>query len=168
MEQWRDIPGHEGAYQVSDLGRVRSLDREVAYRDGRKPRFFRGRVVRPRRLNHGHLSVGVGREPDGSRRYMLIHRAALLAFVGPCPPGQEVRHLNGDPEDNRLENLAYGTRTENLQDRTRHNQRRLSLSQVKSIKARLGSVSQHALAREFQVSRSLVAHIAAGRSYANV
>jgi hypothetical protein len=49
-----------------------------------------------------------------------VHQLVLLAFVGPCPEGLEVRHLNGDPQDNRPENLAYGTKAENDADKVNH------------------------------------------------
>lgn len=99
-EEWRPIPGHDG-YEASSLGRVRS------------PR----RVLKPWGSNNkiGHLKVGL----DGGKR-MWVHRAVLLAFVGPCPPGLEVRHLNGEPTDNRVENLRYGTHAENMQDMAAH------------------------------------------------
>lgn len=57
---------------------------------------------------------------NSERVMMFIHRVILLTFVGPCPVGMEVRHLNGDSTDNRLENLKYGTHSENMQDTVRH------------------------------------------------
>ena len=50
----------------------------------------------------------------------LVHRLVLEAFVGPRPEGMVARHLNGDPGDNRLENLAWGTQSENNYDKVRH------------------------------------------------
>lgn len=50
----------------------------------------------------------------------LIHHLVLETFVGPCPPGMECRHLNGNPKDNRLENLKWGTRSENQRDSIKH------------------------------------------------
>lgn len=112
-EQWRPVVGHHG-YEVSDLGRVRSVDRVVIHETGRRqPR--RGRALALVEQGSGHLKVGLGR-----RHYDQVHRLVMAAFVGPCPDGMEVRHLNGDPADNRLENLAYGTRAENIADAVRH------------------------------------------------
>ena len=51
---------------------------------------------------------------------MLNHRLVMFAFVGPCPPGQEVRHLDGDKLNPSLDNLVYGTRSENMRDMVRH------------------------------------------------
>jgi hypothetical protein len=49
-----------------------------------------------------------------------VHSLVILAFVGPRPDGEQVRHLNGNPADNRLTNLAYGTQSQNQQDSLRH------------------------------------------------
>jgi hypothetical protein len=62
----------------------------------------------------GHLRVDLG----GRRAY--VHQLVAEAFIGPRPAGQEVRHLNGDPSDNRVENLAYGTRSQNVLDSVQH------------------------------------------------
>lgn len=120
MEVWKDIPGHEGRYQVSDLGRVRSLDRMIEYpahvtssglRRGGYARKLQGRVLRPGRFTHtGHVSVVLGHGAHGSP----VHRLVLAAFIGPPPPDHEVLHLNHVASDNRLCNLRYGTRSENV------------------------------------------------------
>ena len=112
MEQWRDIPGFEGRYQVSDQGRVRSVDRHVRLVTRQGGEMFvlkRGRQLQPGRCRSGHVSVAIGR---GNSR--MVHQLVLEAFVGPCPEKHEVLHLNHVPHDNRLENLRYGTRSENL------------------------------------------------------
>lgn len=111
MEIWKDIPGYEGRYQVSDAGRVRSVDRPVrvvCHGVDTVP-VAQGKVLRPGRNNSGHVTVALGR---GNSR--LVHQLVLEAFVGPCPNGCEVLHLNHQPADNRLSNLNYGTRSENL------------------------------------------------------
>lgn len=112
MEQWRDVPGFEGRYQVSDMGRVRSLDRFVRVvppRGAETVRPVRGRILRPGPSNSGHLSVVLGR---GNTR--AVHQLVMLAFIGPPPAGHEVLHRNHQPADNRLANLKYGTRSENI------------------------------------------------------
>lgn len=107
IENWRDIPGFEGRYQVSDLGRVRSLDHRV--RSGRGARLVRGRVLRPGAGNSGHLTVVIGKGNTQS-----VHVLVLRTFVGEPPAGCEALHLNHTPADNRLKNLRWGTRGENL------------------------------------------------------
>lgn len=116
-EQWRPIPGYEGHYEVSDHGRVRSLDRKILRKDGR-PKSLRGRVLSPYRSKSGHLSVVLAL--NGAQHTFLVHRLVLLTFVGTCPDGMEACHWNDNPEDNRLENLRWAPRRDNNLDRVRN------------------------------------------------
>lgn len=110
-EIWKPIPGHEGKYEVSCLGNVRSLTRRVRLvAHGRETtRVAKGVLLRPGKTQSGHVTVAIGR---GNSR--PVHQLVMEAFVGPRPEGNEVLHLNGNPSDNRLENLKYGTRRENI------------------------------------------------------
>ena len=103
---WKAIPGAPG-YDVSTAGQIRSRRRSGA------PRILTGGMG-----THGYRQVVVGYA--GKRRAIMHHRAVLLAFVGPCPEGMEARHLNGDRLDNRLGNLAWGTRQQNHDDKRDH------------------------------------------------
>ena len=116
IQEWRDIPGWEGYYQVADDGRIRSVDRVTKRPQGDLP--IKGRAIRPAKNKAGHLWFNVCRE--GRRKKMYVHRAVATAFIGPVPDGMEVRHLDGDPENNRVDNLTYGTRSENMWDRVHH------------------------------------------------
>jgi len=71
-------------------------------------------------MDSGHLRVSLTQSGKTTKR--LVHQLVLETFVGPCPPGCESRHLNDDPADNRLENLRWGTRKENSDDRARNNE----------------------------------------------
>lgn len=136
MENWKAVPGFEGLYEVSDQGRVRNQTR----------------LLKPSRQQRGHMLVHLG---TSAQRY--VHRLVLDAFVGPCPKGMECRHLNGDPADNRLGNLAWGTRLENFADRTRlgeHNAPR-------------GTLQPHAVLDEEKV-RIIRREVASGRAQASV
>lgn len=116
-EHWRPVPGYESFYEVSDLGRVRGVTRKV-YSGGGRMRTQVGRVLRPGIINTRYLVVALR---DGfATKSLTVHRLVLLAFVGPCPPGMEVRHLDGDRTNARLDNLAYDTHSENLRDIARH------------------------------------------------
>ncbi len=102
VEQWRPIPGWEGLYQVSDHGRVRSLRTGKILKAG---------------MNRRHRHVALC---SGGGKSFRVHRLVMEAFVGPLPEGMEVRHLDDDPDNNRLSNLVYGTRSENMLDRVRN------------------------------------------------
>lgn len=124
-EQWRPVPGYEAIYEVSDQGRVRSLDRSVATKGGAQRRI-RGRVLAgiphyADRLAGQHcIFVAVNLKRNGTSKTVSIHRLVMAAFVGPLPAGGEVCHDNGDAKDNRLVNLSYGTASQNARDRVRH------------------------------------------------
>lgn len=117
IEDWRDIVGYEGRYQVSDLGRVRSAERLVrlwTHQGGEQFVLKQGRVLKPGTYASGHRYVYLGR---GSENRYLVHRLVLTTFVGPCPEGHESLHgPDADPSNNRLDNLRWGTRSENLKD----------------------------------------------------
>lgn len=108
-EVWKSIPEHEGMYEVSDHGNVRSLDRVIVKSDGVVMRLS-GKMLKPYPHPQGYLQVRL------QRRQWKVHQLVLLAFVGPLPAGQLVRHRNDVPDDNRLSNLTYGTHAENARD----------------------------------------------------
>jgi hypothetical protein len=107
---WADIPNYEGLYQVTNDGRVRSLDRPHRKGQMLKPQIDTSR--------YGHVSYSLCK--NGKMRKYGAHQLVLLAFVGQCPEGMEVRHLNGIAGDNRIENLKYGTPKENSDDAKKH------------------------------------------------
>lgn len=107
-ESWLPVVGWEGFYEVSDYGRVRSLP-------GR-PRS--GRILKPRPLPTGYQRVSLSR-PGFAQRDAYIHRLVAEAFIGPCPPGEEVRHGPRGKADNSLANLSYGPHIANCEDRAR-------------------------------------------------
>jgi hypothetical protein len=117
MEEWRPVVGFEEFYQVSDAGQVQSLDRKVRRRHGLAT--LGGKVLRPWTINTGRLCVSLFGE-GGRQRRALVHHLVLEAFVGPCPPGQEGCHGNGDFTDNHVANLRWDTPKGNHADKRRH------------------------------------------------
>jgi hypothetical protein len=110
VETWKPIPKWEGVYEVSDQGRVRSLDRIVTYKDGRR-RLSHGRVITPMMRGHSQSYLYVALWCGQKRVTMYVHRAVLLAFVGPPPDGdaQASHEPNPDSFDCRLVNLRWRT-----------------------------------------------------------
>lgn len=114
VEVWRAVPGYvEGSYEVSDLGRVRSLDRITSHGHRR-----RGVILKPIRHERGYPMVNLWH--SNVQRMQLVHRLVLLAFVGPSPDGLEARHGDGDPTNAALTNLSWGTHSENEFDKVDH------------------------------------------------
>ncbi len=98
---WKDIPGFEGRYRVSECGKVMSL--------------LHGAKTLKQAGNGGYLFVHLRK--DGKGYTLRVHCLVALAFIGPRPfPGAEVRHLNNNRLDNLRSNLEYGTRKENQRD----------------------------------------------------
>lgn len=113
MEVWKPIPGTDDLYDVSDQGRIRS------WVNGRYGRRKTPMVLSPGTGSGGYKTVQL-RIDAGKYRAKRLHVLVLETFTGPCPPGQLCRHLNGDPSDNRLANLSWGTYAENTRDMQGH------------------------------------------------
>ena len=112
-EEWRDIAGYEGYYQVSSLGRVRSLRRKVRHGFDGRLREVPSRILK---VCESGKYPRVGLALDGRGRTHAVHRLVAETFLGPAPKGAEVLHANDVGTDNRVENLRWGTRSENLRD----------------------------------------------------
>ena len=112
-EHWAPVIGFEGLYEVSDQGRVRGLDRF-----GRGGRFVLGRMKKLTPNKDGYLTVSLS-DATGQEFRRQVHRLVLEAFVGPAPEGMESLHgPDHTPSNCRLDNLRWGTRTENNDERT--------------------------------------------------
>lgn len=99
MEEWRDIPGYEGLYQVSNFGRVKSLHYKMTNQE---------RILVPVPDRIGYLRVKF------KSKVKLVHRLVWETFNGPIPAGFEVNHINEDKSDNRLANLNLLTHKDNV------------------------------------------------------
>lgn len=120
-ETWRPAPGYEGLYEVSDFGRVYAHARErQCGHPGSTPQRRPGYLLKPNPVGNPRTHLAVALTKDGKRRHLKVHRLVLSAFVGPCPLGLESLHWDDDPTNNRLTNLRYGTRSQNLKDRVRN------------------------------------------------
>lgn len=114
--EWRKIPGFE-RYEASNLGQIR----KAADMFGRPA----GNVLKPRISNYGHQVVSVYGETRSQQKRSSIHRLVCMAFHGPAPfEGAVVCHNNGIADDNRPENLRWGSIADNAADFKKHNQER--------------------------------------------
>lgn len=169
-EIWKPVLGHELEYEVSNLGNVRSKDRiieQASGKQGNKKYKYnkKGKLLRPGRCTGGHVSVAIGR-----RNSRLVHHLVLEAFVGLRPEGTECLHKNGNPKDNRLENLHWGSRAQNIRDKKWHGTpHKLSIPQIKDIKKSLkNNESPTLIARKHSVSLSTIWGIRYGKLHNDV
>lgn len=117
-EQWKDIPNYEGYYQVSNIGRIRSLDRIVGARSKGYKRI-RGILLKQRNNSHGIPYYYVNLWKKRIMRHCLVHRLVAITWLGPIPEGMQVRHGPNGYTDNSVNNLCYGTRQDDALDRVR-------------------------------------------------
>jgi hypothetical protein len=172
-EQWLPVLGYGGAYEVSSLGRVRSVDRVLT--SGR-PR--RGKTLRAywRGRRDSYLTVHLAWA--GSKKLCSVHALVLRAFRGACPEGMEARHLDGDRSNNCQSNLRWGTKKENGADRRKHgtaprgersHNAKLTDADVRAIRKDLKrGVSRLSIAAARGVSKSLIHQIAANTIWTHV
>lgn len=116
MLEWRPVVGFEGRYEVSNDGRVRSVDRV-----DHLGRHWKGRV-RKAQISRGYPAISMTESDTPGARHVVrrIHVLVAEAFIGPRPPGAVTRHLDGDAQNNHVSNICYGTYGENLRDSVRH------------------------------------------------
>lgn len=165
-ERWKDIPSDEDYYQVSDLGRVRSKTRYVRHNCGGLKKV-EGQILSQVSLPNGYRQVSMYR--NGKRKVMLVHRLVMMSFVGECPEGMEVRHLNSNRADNRLSNLAYGTHSENTIDTVklgRNGRQKLKPEEVLEIREELSNGAMvKDLAAKYGVCRRTIGAIKSRKIY---
>ena len=110
-EAWKPVVGYEGLYEVSDEGSVK----RVAPAQGTQP----GRILKPIvKKRGGYIAVGL-RKSGSVRKLKSVHRMVAEAFLGGTDMPL-VRHMDGNPKNNRVDNLRWGTESENAFDRVRH------------------------------------------------
>ena len=162
IEQWCPILGYEESYEISNQGKVRSLDRETW--DGRCWRKIKGKPIKSFRQSNGYLTVNLSKGSITKTR--TVHSLVLESFIGLAENGQQCRHLDGDRTNNCLHNLTWGSISENVEDRKRHGTflrgekmpaAKLNEDQVRAIRkdprvARL-------IAVDYGVSRRLISNI---------
>lgn len=113
-EEWRAVVGWEGSYEVSNLGSVRTVTREVIRSDG-VVQTRKARTLKPTVMNSGHLRVGFS-ESAKTWAY-LVHRLVCEAFHGPAPEGKPLAlHWDDNPGNNKATNIYWGDYVDNRRD----------------------------------------------------
>jgi len=177
IQQWRSVPGYEGAYMVSDDGQVRSLSRRVKHALGGW-RTLTERILAQSPDGKGYMTVAL--HMKGRQKSARVHVLVKDAFHGPRPPGRvEVCHGDGVPGNNVLSNLRYDTHANNVRDRKGHGTdnsgarngcAKLTVELVREIRqahARAGARPVD-LAKLYGVSESCIRGVTSGRRWAHV
>ena len=140
MEHWKEVKGYEGLYEVSDQGRVRSLDRDILVKrkNGDYTLHIDGQIITPQKRRHGYLAVclyGHGGK-NGRFTQMSVHRLVAIAFI-PNPNGfTEVNHIDEDKQNNSADNLEWCDRITNVHHGTaieRRRQKQINGKQSKAV-----------------------------------
>lgn len=168
IEKWKQVVGFEGLYEISNLGRVKSL-----------PRFkTSGGIMSPIIDGIGYLGVNLCKN---NRRYRRkIHRMILEAFIGPCPCGMEGCHNDDNKTHNNLFNLRWDTHRNNIQDAqingrgfsrgSHHGRAKLTETQIRKIKQlfQSGQYMQKEIADLFGISRSNISCIIRNKTWTHI
>lgn len=175
-EQWKKIKDF-CFYEVSNIGRVRSVGAYRINSLGHK-RFIRGKILSGFIDDDGYRKVILYKKEKGwkSRKTKTVHSLVLEAFSGPRK-GRIARHLDGNPKNNKIENLKWGSPKENCKDRKNHGREYkppkghnhlmscLSSKDVEKIKSLKGKIKQFECAELFKCSRVTIYRIWTGKRY---
>lgn len=174
IERWLPVAGYEGLYEVSDQGRVRSLPRLATCGRYQGKRRVPGGVMSGSRHAFGYSMV-ILCAGDGTRKCYTVHGLVLTAFVGPRPEGAECRHLDGDPRNSRLSNLAWGSHRENEADKWEHGTRGVGsrstapkLTEADVVAIRKDQRTQREIAKAYGITQSNVSCIKLRKSWKHV
>lgn len=173
-EEWRPVVGAEEWYDVSSHGRVRSWHQYGGRLPEVRVRAAVPRITKPYVRPDGHIQVAINTVKR--MRPRKAHRLVAAAFLGEEPPGMEVCHNDGDPANNHVSNLRYGTRAENIADRYKHGwvnrgeahgANKLTEPDVLEIKRLLaeGKLFQREIGAKFGVSQAAIGKIAANKMW---
>ena len=167
LEVWKDISGYEGHYQVSNIGRVKSLARVV---ECRKDVFINKKEKFLSDWNCGKGYRKIKLSKDGIEKSIRVHRLVAETFLGNPEAKSEVNHINGIKDDNRIENLEWCTSSENTihalnnklkisQKGSEHGMSKLTEKDVLEIREIGRSKGLKEVSKIFKVSESLISNV---------
>jgi len=177
-EIWKDIQDYENRYQVSNLGRIKSLERIVILRNGWIPKQKRKERILKNAVNpNGYMITTLYKL--NKRKTCTIHRLVLMAFIGKS--NLECNHKNGIKTDNRLENLEYCTPSENIQHAIKIGLRRekfgedakyskLTEKQVLEIRKlyKTGKFTQKEIAKNYDITSENIGYIVNRKTWTHI
>ena len=177
MEIWKKMKEF-GDYEVSNLGRVKSPDFILKVPTGQSW-IRKGKILKPYKNKKGYLICDI--RVDGKRKIVPLHRLVALAFIPNVDNKPQVNHIDGNKQNNCVENLEWCTNSENQIHAFKHGLQKgnfshpnskLTLEQVRYIKNNciVGSKKNgmQTMAKKFKVSTSAIKQIMLGNSYKNI
>ena len=175
IEKWRKVNGYAGIYEVSNFGRVKSLDRVVFNKGNGANANKRGKVLKPNKDRGGYLYVGLYDSNNKKTSSVKIHRLVAFAFCIGYEDGLEVNHKDGVRNNNNSNNLEWCTRSENIRDTfkrgrntngEKNNASKLKNKDIGVIVSLYDSgVSQSIIGKAFGVSQSSVSNVIKNKTY---
>lgn len=170
-EEWKDVGGYEGSYQVSNLGRVRSLDRLVNHPNGKRKKKHKGKVLSNNSINSSGYVI-YRFMVDGNSRYFSGHRLVAEAFIPNKHNLPQVNHIDGNPSNNNVNNLEWCDASHNTKHAYKLNLAKpriaednelckVTESDIEEIinLCNKGEIKQYKIAEMFNISQSLVSMI---------
>lgn len=162
-EIWKPVRGYEGRYEVSNHGKVRSIDRETIYlmQETEVTRKQKGQLLKIKKneksLENTYLFVTLF-DKESNYKHMYIHRLVAEAFLNNPKNKKTVNHINGDKTDNYIANLEYSTISENVQHAYDSGLRKRKISNEDAIfiKENYPRFTQKELAELFDVTRTTI------------
>jgi len=176
MENWREIAGTEGNFEVSDRGRVRNIDYISP-----KGRRIKAKIKKLYREKNGYLRVRI--TVDGEGKMCYVHRLVAGAFIHNPDPKGNTYTLHGDdnPSNNYVSNLRWGSQQHNMNDKVergrgvyvkgeKHGKAKLTEKDVIIIKEMLesGEYTQKGIGKKFGVSNQIISYIKTGKRWSHV
>lgn len=177
IEEWKDIPGYEGRYQVSNVGRVKSLPR-ITYDTIGRCKHLKGKIITLQLNTSGYPAFRIW--SGGKGKTIAVHRLLALAFI-PNPDNKPyINHLNGVRTDNRVDNLEWCTPSENSTHACRvlksvyvigsdNPNAKLNERDIFNIRLLLTSgLSQKDIAERYNVTQVMISRIKLGKAWSHV
>jgi len=174
MEIWKDIEGYKGLYQISNLGRVKSLKRKEIF--GKKTRIRNEKYLNQAIHKSGYLFVSLSK--NNFTKNFMVHRLVILSFIKNTQNKPQVNHKNGIKTDNILENLEWVTASENRihaykiglckPNGENHHLAKLTENQVRKIRYEHKNLTQKEIAKIYNIKQVTVSDIRRNKNWKHI
>lgn len=179
MEKWKDVVGFENEYQVSSYGRVKSKGRYIDNNGGKQ--YWQERIMRPRLNDNGYMIASLSKKGSNLSKKKRVHRLVAEAFINTNNLKLDINHIDGDKQNNRLENLEWVDRSANLKhayrtglrvstfkDKPSVNRKLTDEQVIKARQDRKGGATTVAIAKELGISQASAYDMLTNKTYKEV